>query len=111
VTGKGWQACTRGAVITLGSGHPQDYGELEQSVAAVLAERGLQQSPAFLNKAAQLWDTLCVRFGVMLVGPTGGGKSACWAALQGALTRLRSEPNHPNEHFQVCVGCRGWEKS
>lgn len=81
----------------------QDYGELEQSLRVVLQQRGLQQSPGFLTKAVQTWDTMCVRFGLMLVGPTGSGKSTCCSVLQGALTRLRQELNHPNEQFQVRV--------
>lgn len=79
----------------------QDYGELEHSLRAVLQQRGLQQCPGFLKKAVQMWDTMCVRFGLMLVGPSGSGKSTCGAALQGALTRLRQDLNHPNEQFQV----------
>jgi hypothetical protein len=42
-----------------------------------------------------------VRFGAMLVGPTGGGKSVCYATLQGALTWLRQEKKHPSPAFQV----------
>lgn len=64
-------------------------------------QRGLQQSPGFLKKAVQLWDTMCVRFGLMLVGPTGEGKTTCCSVLQAALTRLRQELNHHNEQFQV----------
>jgi hypothetical protein len=76
-------------------------------VRAVLAARGLQQPPQFVAKAIQLYDTLNVRFGVMLVGPTGGGKSACYGALQGALTRLRCELGHPDPRYQVGgQGCR-----
>lgn len=81
----------------------QDYGELELSLRAVLSQRGLQQAPGFLKKAVQVWETMCVRFGVMLVGPSGGGKTTCCSVLQSALTRLRQELNHPNEQFQVCV--------
>lgn len=84
----------------------QDYGELEQSLRAVVQQRGLQQSPGFLKKAVQMWDTMCVRFGLMLVGPTGSGKTTCSSVLQSALTRLRQDVNHPNEQFQVrCKQC------
>jgi dynein heavy chain len=83
----------------------QDYGELEQSLRAVLQQRGLQQAPGFLKKAVQMWDTMCVRFGLMLVGPTGSGKTTCGSALQGALTRLRQDLHHPNDQFQVRRPC------
>ena len=49
----------------------------------------------------QLYDTMNVRFGVMLVGPTGGGKTECYKTLQGAQTRMRQELRTPNQAFQV----------
>jgi hypothetical protein len=79
----------------------QDYGELEQSIRAVLSKRSLQQPSPFVTKVVQLYETMNVRFGVMLVGPTGGGKTACYQALQGALTRLRQELRHHNDKYQV----------
>jgi len=42
----------------------------------------------FKRKCLQLYDTFNVRFGVMLVGPTGGGKSTCFTVLAHALTAL-----------------------
>ncbi len=50
----------------------RDYGELEVAVHNVLQNEGLQIVPSFVNKVIQLYDTFNVRFGVMLVGPTGG---------------------------------------
>ncbi len=82
-------------------GHAQDYGELDQSVRAVLEAQGLQQTEPFVTKVVQLYETMNVRFGVMLVGPTGGGKTTCCRALQGALTRLRTVVHHSNPKFQV----------
>lgn len=83
--------------------HLQDYGELEQSIRTVLSQRGLQQPAHFVTKVVQMYDTMCVRFGLMIVGPTGGGKTTCCSTLQGALTHLRQVQNHPNEQFQVCA--------
>ncbi|KAG2448089.1 hypothetical protein HYH02_007114 [Chlamydomonas schloesseri] len=79
----------------------QDFGELEQSIRAVLGTRGLQQPGSFVTKVIQLYDTMNVRFGVMLVGPTGGGKTECYRTLQGACTRLRAEVRHPSDKYQV----------
>ena len=67
----------------------------------MLAGRGLQQPNSFVTKIIQLYDTMNVRFGVMLVGPTGGGKTECYRTLQGALTRLRADVRHPSEKYQV----------
>ena len=47
--------------------------------------------PNFLDKAIQLYDTIQVRHGLMLVGPTGGGKTATYRVLQSALSSLESE--------------------
>ena len=46
---------------------------------------------AFKLKCLQLFDTFNVRFGVMLVGPTGGGKSTCFSVLQHAMTQLKKQ--------------------
>jgi dynein heavy chain len=41
-----------------------------------------------------------VRFGVMTVGPTGGGKTVCCNMLKMAMTKLRVE-NNANPAFQI----------
>jgi dynein heavy chain len=86
-------------------GCAQERGDLRASLQAALAAQGLQPAPATVSKALQLWDTMRVRFGVMLVGPAGAGKSTCLAALQAAVTQLRQQAGHPDEQFQVCFLC------
>ncbi|KAG3225312.1 Dynein heavy chain 1, axonemal [Phytophthora cactorum] len=49
----------------------------------------LQVHPFFLMKVIQLYETLCVRHGLMVVGSTGGGKSANLNVLADALTELK----------------------
>ena len=45
----------------------------------------------------QLYETLVVRHGVMLVGPTCGGKTTIYQTLAKTLTHLsKSEANNPN---------------
>ncbi|KAJ9531588.1 hypothetical protein QJQ45_014947, partial [Haematococcus lacustris] len=78
----------------------QDHGQLETSINKVLDARGLQRPPKYVTKVIQLYDTMDVRFGVMLVGPTGGGKTCCYRTLQGALTRLRTDLHHANQAYQ-----------
>lgn len=51
----------------------------------------------------QLYETTIVRHGLMLVGPTMGGKTACYRSLQKAMTRLAMANN---EHYERV---RGWE--
>ena len=51
-------------------------------------DQGLQHWPSQMEKVKQLHSQLLVRHGVMLVGPTGGGKSTTRAILQRALVLL-----------------------
>ena len=37
--------------------------------------------PAMVKKTIQLYETMLVRHGVMLVGPTGGGKTTCYEVM------------------------------
>lgn len=52
-----------------------DYGELDTAIRHSIDTSGLQQVPGFVTKVVQLYDTFLVRFGVMIVGPTGSGVS------------------------------------
>jgi dynein heavy chain len=65
-----------------------DYGELDTAIRHSIDISGLQQVPGFVTKVMQLHDTFLVRFGVMIVGPTGSGKSACHDVLAKSLTAL-----------------------
>lgn len=51
----------------------------------------LQKHPPFILKVIQFFETLNVRFGVMLVGPTGSGKTENYRLLQAAMTELRDK--------------------
>eukprot|EP00798_Chlamydomonas_sp_ICE-L_P031303 gene31303-6451_t len=67
---------------------PTDFEWLKQALEKVALEKGLQLHTSWLNKCIQLYETCLVRHGIMLVGPTGGGKSAIEECLTGALTEL-----------------------
>ena len=49
----------------------------------------LQPEKIFIEKIVQLYDTIQVRHGLMLVGPTGGGKTSNYKVLQKAITSLQ----------------------
>ena len=51
-----------------------------------MSRKCLQIVPQFVRKSVQLFDTFNVRFGVMLVGPTGGGKSTIYEVLAEAMS-------------------------
>ena len=52
----------------------------------------IQPTDSFIEKVMQLYDTIQVRHGLMLVGPTGGGKSSNYKLLQKSLTDLSLIP-------------------
>jgi len=51
-----------------------------------------------MQKVIYLYETFNVRFGVMLVGGTGGAKTATYEVLADVMTTLR-EQNHPDRSF------------
>ncbi len=53
-----------------------------------IRDLGLQHWPNQINQVKQLHSQILVRHGVMLVGPTGGGKTAVRTILQRALVLL-----------------------
>ena len=63
-----------------------DYGRLQTEIEDVARNKGLQVEPVQVKKVIQLYETMLVRHGVMLVGPTGGGKTTVYQVQD--LTRL-----------------------
>jgi dynein heavy chain len=75
----------------------QDYGELSTKVEQEFTERNLNVVPNIIERTIQLFDTMKVRHGVMLVGPTGGGKTTSYEVLASALTKLyEAGSNNPD---------------
>jgi len=56
----------------------QECGVLQEAIVTVMQQNVLQPEPSMITKVIQLHDTALVRHGVMLVGPTGGGKTTVW---------------------------------
>lgn len=69
----------------------QDYGLMQKAIEDVMAQQNLQPEPCMIKKVIQLYETMIVRWGVMLVGPTGGGKSAILKTLNLALSKLHED--------------------
>ncbi|XP_023368810.1 dynein heavy chain 1, axonemal [Otolemur garnettii] len=70
-----------------------DYGILDKAIRKACEKSNLKDVEAFLTKCIQLYETTVVRHGLMLVGPTGSGKSNCYRVLAAALTSLKGQPS------------------
>ena len=52
-----------------------DYGSLESSLRKSCKKLDIKDVDGFILKCIQLYETTVVRHGLMLVGPTGSGKT------------------------------------
>ena len=66
-------------------------GPLKETTNAL----GLQQHGPWLNKIIELWEMCLVRHSLMLVGPSGVGKTRILEVLMGALTACKADPDLP----------------
>ena len=78
-----------------------DYGNLMRALTVCTEEKGLQPVNSFMTKCIQLYETLVVRHGLMVVGPTGAGKSQVISVLANALTMLRKKEITGNKYQLV----------
>lgn len=70
---------------TVSSPPKADYPALEAALKQSCAVNKLIYHPTWVQKILQLYDTTLVRHGIMLVGPTGGGKTQISKNLRAAL--------------------------
>ena len=59
--------------------------KLHRALKAACRLRGLSPNKCWMDKAMQLWQVTQMRRGIMLVGPTGSGKTTSWRCLLAAL--------------------------
>ncbi|XP_074141707.1 dynein axonemal heavy chain 6 isoform X2 [Sminthopsis crassicaudata] len=62
-----------------------DYGILQSTIIEVMTKQDLQPEACMVHKVIQFYETMLVRHGVMLVGPTGGGKTTVYQILAETL--------------------------
>ena len=79
----------------------QDYGNLENALLKSCEHYNVQPVQAFIDKVIQLYDTIQVRHGLMLVGPTGGGKTSNYNVLAHAITSLKGEDKYQIVHLSI----------
>lgn len=65
-----------------------DYGPLTPTIDEVGRQQNVQITEVFKKKVYQLYDTLQVRHGLMMVGPTGGGKSTNVKVLSQSFNQI-----------------------
>ncbi|KAL4487471.1 hypothetical protein ABPG72_006991 [Tetrahymena utriculariae] len=68
-----------------------DYGELPEQIDLSFERLNFQKVEELKNKVIQLFETFNVRFGVMLVGATTSGKTACFRTLADSMSQLRKK--------------------
>lgn len=68
-----------------------DYTKLSNKVREVAHEQKISAEPVLIEKVIQLYETLLVRHGLMLVGRTFSGKSMAINNLKQALTEMDGE--------------------
>ncbi|XP_034939850.1 dynein heavy chain 8, axonemal [Chelonus insularis] len=66
----------------------QTYKELQQGIAKATDELGIINPPEWNLKVIQLYETSLVRHGLMVLGPTGSGKTRCMWTLMKTLTEM-----------------------
>ncbi|EFN77895.1 Dynein heavy chain 8, axonemal [Harpegnathos saltator] len=66
----------------------QTYKELQKGIANATVVLGITNHSEWNLKTVQLYETSLVRHGLMVLGPTGSGKTRCMWALMRALTEM-----------------------
>jgi len=64
-----------------------DFGALRTHIEAVCAERHLVADELWVSKCLQVYQVSTISHGLMLVGPSGMGKTQAWQVLLAALQR------------------------
>ena len=65
-----------------------DAAALKSQIQIECGNRLLQPTPQFVEKVLQLYQVQSIRHGIMMVGPTGSGKTCAYRVLADALEKL-----------------------
>ena len=80
---------------------PPDYEVLNNSMLKACEKSNLVPKPEFLKKCIQLYETIMVRHGLMVVGGAYSGKSKVIKTLQDAFTQINNEDFVPVETHYI----------
>jgi dynein heavy chain len=80
-----------------------NYGALMKTMQEQIRKFGLQPVKFFITKVIQLYEMIVVRHGLMLVGPTGGGKSSNLHILEETLGSLKDQGVHGFAYEKVKI--------
>ncbi|NXM42418.1 DYH1 protein, partial [Gymnorhina tibicen] len=80
---------------------PVDYGILEEAIRKSCIQANLKDVDGFVTKCIQLYETTVVRHGLMLVGPTGSGKTKSYEVLAAAMTSLKGQPAASGGNYEA----------
>ncbi|CAM6094963.1 unnamed protein product [Calypogeia fissa] len=79
------------------------YTDLLGALAKVCKDLNVQPVEAFTTKVIQLYETTVVRHGLMLVGPTGGGKTANYRSLAQGMSLLSVQGSTKYDKVRIAV--------
>jgi dynein heavy chain len=80
----------------------QDYAELFTEMKNACKKFNLQPKDIFLEKCIQLYETIMVRHGLMVVGDPYAGKSSVIKVLQEAMSSIKNDPKFVNVLTYFC---------
>ncbi|XP_063979949.1 dynein axonemal heavy chain 1-like [Diachasmimorpha longicaudata] len=78
-----------------------DRDVLEAGIRETIRGMGLKVLEEQILKVIQLYETTTVRHGLMLVGPTGTGKTKCYQILRDACRMLQGQQENPGNVFEL----------
>jgi len=74
----------------------QDYAQLFEEMKNSCKKNNFQPKEIFLDKCIQLYETIMVRHGLMVVGDPYAGKSSIIKVLQEAMSSIKDDPKFVN---------------
>jgi dynein heavy chain len=78
-----------------------DYGPLLPAIHEQLVEKNLQPKEDFVRAVIQLYETVLVRHGLMVVGECMSGKTNVFHVLADAMSSIKDHPDYVKTHIHT----------